>query len=393
VHTGWRLTCTALRKAAGHLSGELFYAIKESATVNLANKIVMRPVASLVPYASNSRTHTPAQLDKLARSLREFGFTNPILLDGENGIIAGHARLQAAQKIGLAEVPTIDLSWLTPTQRQAYVIADNQLATDAGWDAEMLRLELGDLKELGFDLTLTGFDEVQLGSFLADKTVGLTDPDAAPALPEHPVTEPGDLWLLGRHRLLCGDSTVATDVERVLGGVAPHLMVTDPPYGVNYDPAWRNRAAADGNIGQKKASRAVGEVANDDRADWREAWALFPGDVAYVWHAGTKAAIVQESLEACCLLVRTQIIWAKNNFAIGRGHYRDADPEPAARDGRESARRRRDLLRQDADGLERDERPSTRGDEWRPNRGVNCPRTYRPAHRSSCCRHRSEPRS
>jgi hypothetical protein len=123
----------------------------------------------------------------------------------------------------------------------------------------MLRLELGDLKELGFDLTLTGFDEVQLGSFLADKTVGLTDPDAAPALPEHPVTEPGDLWLLGRHRLLCGDSTVATDVERVLGGVAPHLMVTDPPYGVNYDPAWRNRAAADGNIGQKKAAPAAPE--------------------------------------------------------------------------------------------------------------------------------------
>jgi ParB-like chromosome segregation protein Spo0J len=192
---------------------------------------MMRLVASLVPYASNSRTHTPAQLDKLARSLKEFGFTNPILLDGENGIIAGHARLQAAQKIGLSEVPTIDLSWLTPAQRQAYVIADNQLATDAGWDAEMLRLELGDLKELGFDLTLTGFDEIQLGTFLADKTEGLTDPDDAPEPPAHPVAEPGDLWVLGRHRLLCGDSTVATDVERVLGGVSPHLMVTDPPYG------------------------------------------------------------------------------------------------------------------------------------------------------------------
>jgi ParB-like chromosome segregation protein Spo0J len=193
--------------------------------VNLADKIVMRPVGALVPYASNSRTHLPAQLEKLARSISEFGFTNPILVDGENGVIAGHARLAVAQKLGLAEVPTIDLSWLTPAQRQAYIIADNRLAEDAGWDPEMLRLELGDLKELGFDLTLTGFGDIELGSLLADKTDGLTDPDDAPEAPERPVSERGDLWLLGRHRLLCGDSTVATDVERVLGGVEPHLMV------------------------------------------------------------------------------------------------------------------------------------------------------------------------
>jgi DNA modification methylase len=142
-----------------------------------------------------------------------------------------------------------------------------------------------------------------------------------PAVPEHPVTRPGDLWLFGRHRLLCGDSTVATDVERVLGGVKPHLMVTDPSYGVDYDPAWRNRAAADGLIGQKKSTRAVGQVVNDNVADWADAWSLFTGDVAYVWHAGTKAGIVQSSLEACGFEVRIQIIWGKNNFAIGRGHY------------------------------------------------------------------------
>jgi hypothetical protein len=164
----------------------------------------------------------------IARSIEAFGFTNPILIDGEKGIIAGEGRFRAAQKLYLAEVPTIELSWLTPAERQAYVIADNQTAiAGAGWDAEMLRLELGDLKELGFDLTLTGFDEIQLGSFLTDKTAGLTDPDDVPAVPEHPATQRGDLWLLGRHRLLCGDSAVATDVERVLGGVAPHLMVTD----------------------------------------------------------------------------------------------------------------------------------------------------------------------
>ena len=289
--------------------------------MNLADKIVTRPVASLVPYASNARTHTPAQIDLIARSISAFGFTNPILVDGEKGIIAGHARFQAAQKLRLPEVPTIELSWLTPAERQAYVIADNQTAiAGSGWDAEMLRLELGDLKELGFDLSLTGFGEFELGTLLADKTEGLTDPDDAPAVPTHPVTQSGDLWLLGRHRLLCGDSTSAADVERLLAGAAPHLMVTDPPYGVNYDPAWRNEAA-EGKIGQKKSTRAVGQVANDDRADWRDAWALFLGTVAYVWHAGTKAGIVQDSLDACGFEARAQIVWAKNNFAIGRGHY------------------------------------------------------------------------
>src|ERR1700731_1674966 len=155
--------------------------------------------------------------------------------------------------------------------------------------------------------------------------------DDAPEPPAHPVAEPGDLWVLGRHRLLCGDSTVATDVARVLGGVAPHLMVTDPPYGVNYDPAWRKQAGpsingttqriATGTVIKPIGARAVGKVVNDDRADWREAWALFPGSVAYIWHAGTKAGIVQDSLAACGFETRSQIIWAKNNFAIGRGHY------------------------------------------------------------------------
>ena len=165
--------------------------------MNLADKIVLRRVSDLVPYASNSRTHTPAQIDKLCRSMREFGFTNPVLVDGANGIIAGHARVQAAQQLGLVEVPTIDLSWLTPAQRQAYVIADNRLAEDAGWDTEMLRLELGDLKELGLDLTLTGFDDLQLTTLLADGTAGRTDPNDVPPPPEQPVSQSGDLWLLG----------------------------------------------------------------------------------------------------------------------------------------------------------------------------------------------------
>jgi hypothetical protein len=161
----------------------------------------------------------------------------------------------------------------------------------------LLRLELGELKLGGFDLSLTGFGDLELKDILVDRDGGLTDPDDAPAAPEHPVSQTGDLWLLGRHRLLCGDSTVATDVERVLGGVEPHLMVTDPPYGVEYDAGWRNRAARKSTgMGNRIGAGAVGKVMNDDTADWREVWALFPGDVAYV---GT----------AQCMLARSRIPW------------------------------------------------------------------------------------
>ena len=164
-----------------------------------------------------------------------------MLIDPEGGIIAGHGRVLAARQLEMDQIPTICLSGLSETQRRAYRITDNQMALNAGWDPELLRL--GELELDGFDLSLTGFDDLQLGELLADRTEGRTDPDDVPAAPEHPATQPGDLWIMGRHRLLCGDSTIATDVERVLGGVTPHLMVTDPPYGVNYDPAWRNRAA------------------------------------------------------------------------------------------------------------------------------------------------------
>ena len=281
--------------------------------------VIYRATGELIPYVRNARTHSDAQVAQIAGSIREFGFTNPVLIDETGGIIAGHGRVLAAHLLNLQRVPTIELAYLSDSQRRAYRIADNKLALNAGWNEELLRLEL--VQEMAFDLSLLGFTDAEQAALLAERTEGLTDPDEVPPVPEEPVSCLGDLWILGRHRLLCGDATVATDVERVLGGVKPHLMVTDPPYGVDYDPAWRNRAAAEGTIGQKHATRAIGEIVNDDRADWREAWALFPGDVAYVWHAGTKAAIVQEGLEACGLPVRTQIIWGKNNFAIGRGHY------------------------------------------------------------------------
>ncbi len=230
-------------------------------------------VDALVPYARNARTHSPAQVAQIAASIREFGFTNPVLIDGQRGVIAGHGRLLAARQLGMDTVPTIELAHLTEAQKRAYVLADNRLALSAGWDDEMLRLELGDLRTEGFDLALTGFDIGEIEALFATPTAGLTDPDEVPPVPEVPVTRSGDIWVLGRHRLICGDSTDATVVEQVLDGVRPHLMATDPPYGVDYDPAWRNRAGI-------STTERTGKVLNDHRADWRETWALFPGDVA-----------------------------------------------------------------------------------------------------------------
>lgn len=270
---------------------------------------------ALIPYARNSRTHSEQQVAQIAASIREFGFTNPVLIDAENGIIAGHGRVMAAQKLGRKDVPCLRLDHLTDAQKRAYVIADNKLALNAGWDDEMLRIELDELKAVDFDISLIGFDDDELGALLAGSgTEGLTDEDAVPEVPEAPVTVEGDVWLLGRHRLMCGDSTSADVVGRLLGDVKPQLMVTDPPYGVEYDPGWRNKAGA-------AATKRTGKVLNDDRADWREAWSLFPGDVAYVWHGALHAATVAESLTVTGFNIRSQIIWAKDRLVLSRGDY------------------------------------------------------------------------
>jgi DNA modification methylase len=271
-------------------------------------------VAELVPYARNARTHSAAQVAQIAASIREFGFTNPILVDAELGVIAGHGRLLAARQLGMTEVPVIELAHLTAAQKRAYVLADNRLALDAGWDEDMLRIELGDLLAEGFDLSLTGFGDDELAALLTEPTGGLTDPDDIPEPPAVPASRAGDVWQLGRHRLACGDATDPATVAAVLAGVRPHLMVTDPPYGVSYDPAWRNRAG----LG---TTQRTGTVENDHRADWREAWALFPGDVAYVWHGALHATTVADSLVACGFEIRAQIVWAKDRLVLSRGHY------------------------------------------------------------------------
>lgn len=283
-----------------------------------ADRVERRALESLVPYARNARTHSDAQIAQIAASMREWGWTNPVLIDEAGGIIAGHGRVLAAKSLGLAEVPVMIAEGWSEAQKRAYVLADNQLALNAGWDMDLLPSELKGLQEWGFDLSLVGFTD--LDELMAGKTAGRTDPEEVPEAPVNPVTRLGDVWLLGRHRVICGDSTDAATVESVLAGAKPHLMVTDPPYGVEYDPDWRNRA--DRANGKPYGARAVGRVTNDERADWRAAYALFGGDVAYVWHpAGAKQVEFFEGLTASGFDVRMQIIWAKSQFPIGRGNY------------------------------------------------------------------------
>jgi DNA modification methylase len=280
-----------------------------------ADKVERWPIGKLIPSPRNARTHSLEQIDQIAASIREWGWTNPVLVTEDGTIVAGHGRVLGARKLGIAEVPVMIASGWSEAQIRAYALADNKLALNAGWDEALLALEIAELEDLGFDLGLTGFSDAEILALGSAPNGGLTDPDAAPDPPATPTSVRGDLWVMGRHRLLCGDCTVKADVANVLGTVKPHLMVTDPPYGVNYDPAWRKAA------GLKHNTQRLGKVANDDQADWRAAWALFPGSVAYVWHAGRYASTVQESLSVAGFEVRSQIIWAKDRFALSRGHY------------------------------------------------------------------------
>jgi DNA modification methylase len=273
------------------------------------------PVSRLVPSARNARTHSDAQVAEIAGSIRAFGFTNPILVGEQGDVVAGHGRLAAAHQLGLSDVPVILLRGLTDLQRRQLMLADNRIALNAGWDLEMLHLELKDLSGLGADLSLVGFAKHELAAALASGVAtGLTDENEVPGAAEPAVTALGDVWCLGPHRLACGDSTDVDTVTALLNGLAPHLMVTDPPYGVEYDPSWRHRA------GVNQSSR-VGKVRNDGQADWEAAWGLFPGSIAYVWHGALHATTVAESLVRHGFAIRAQIIWAKERLVIGRGDY------------------------------------------------------------------------
>lgn len=291
------------------------------------------PVDALIPYARNARTHSDTQIAQIAASIAEFGFTNPILVDGERGVIAGHGRLLAARKLGMTEVPTIELSHLSLAQRRAYVIADNKLALNAGWDDDVLRLELGDLRLEGFDLDLIGFDAGEIDALFATPTTGLTDPDDIPEPPAVPVTRRGDLWLLGGHRLLCGDSTAPTDVERLMNGQRAALFATDPPYLVDYDgtnhPTKKGATPRAKRVANKDWSGEYIEQPHwDDSSQGPQFYEAFMGvaighaitenSAWYCWHASRRQAMLEACWTKFDVLHHQQIIWAKSRPVLTR---------------------------------------------------------------------------
>lgn len=273
--------------------------------------------SDLIPYARNSRTHSDAQISKIAASIREFGFLNPVIVDGENGIIAGHGRIMAAQKLGIEEVPTIEATYLSEAQKRAYIIADNRLALDAGWDDEMLRVEFEELKGLDFDLSLTGFELDEITALFPEaETVGLTDEDAVPETPEVPVTVEGDVWLLGRHRLMCGDSTSIEHLERLCDGQLVDMWLTDPPYNVAYE-------------GKTKDALTIKNDKMDDngfRQFLTDAYiaadaVMKAGAVFYIWHADSEGYNFRGAAKDAGWTVRQCLIWKKQTMVMGRQDY------------------------------------------------------------------------
>jgi site-specific DNA-methyltransferase (adenine-specific) len=272
-------------------------------------------IEQLLPYAKNSRTHDDAQVAQLAASIKEFGFNNPVLVDGEGTIIAGHGRVMAARKLGLDEVPAIKLGHLTENQKKAYIIADNRLALNAGWDTEMLTLEIKDLQSEDFDLSLMGFDEDELAKLLEPEVVdGLTDEDAVPDVPEEPKTKPGDIYQLGNHRLMCGDSTSVDAVEKLMDKHLADQLITDPPYNVDYE----------GSDGQKIKNDSMDDSAF--RSFLYDAFSLAfsfmkNGASFYIWHADLEGYNFRGAVIDCGQKIRSCLIWNKPSIVMGRSDY------------------------------------------------------------------------
>ena len=274
------------------------------------------PIEKITPYARNARTHSDEQVAQIAASIREWGWTNSILVDEDGGLIAGHGRLLAARKLGLTQIPTMVAKGWSEAQKKAYVIADNKLALNAGWDLEMLAVELGDLQGFDFDLMLTGFSDDELSKLLAEKTDGLTDPDAIPEAPIDPIAKPGDVWLLGKHRLMCGDSTSVDDMEKLTAGQLVDMWLTDPPYNVAYEGGTKDKLT----------------IQNDNMGDdqfrefLRDAYVtadtvMKPGAVFYIWHADSEGFNFRGAARDAGWKVRQCLIWKKSSQVMGRQDF------------------------------------------------------------------------
>jgi len=283
-----------------------------------AGKIERIAVETLLPYAKNSRTHSDEQVAQIAASIKEFGFNNPILIDKENTIIAGHGRLMAARRVGMADVPCIRLGHLTETQRKAYIIADNRLALNAGWDNELLTIELNDLLEDGFALDILGFDADELKNLLdpVKPTEGLTDEDAVPEVPEEPKTKPGDIYRLGKHRLMCGDSTSIDALEKLCDGQLVDMWLTDPPYNVAYEGKTKDALTI------KNDSMGDDQFRQFLRDSYTAAdMVMKPGAVFYIWHADSEGYNFRGAAKDAGWTVRQCLIWKKSTMVMGRQDY------------------------------------------------------------------------
>ena len=285
--------------------------------VNPADKVERWKIERLVPYARNARTHSDEQVAQIAASIREWGWTTPVLVDEDGGIIAGHGRTLAAQRLQMTEVPVMVARGWSDAKKRAYILADNKLALNAGWENELLNLELSELKELDFDLELIGFSADEIAALMPlELEPGLTDEDAAPDVPAVPVTVLGDVWLLGRHRVMCGDSCSITDMDKLVAGRQTDMWLTDPPYNVAYEGGTKEKLT----------------IQNDSMADdafrqfLRDAYVtadstMKPGAVFYIWHADSEGYNFRGAAQDAGWRVRQCLIWKKSSLVMGRQDY------------------------------------------------------------------------